>query len=353
VRVLVLNSGSSSLKASVVESGSREAERATNEKWEADRADTIRRVITSLAGDSAIDVVAHRVVHGGSTFRSAVMVDQAVVDALGLLVELAPLHNATALDVLTEAQRFLTAIPHVACFDSAFHSTMPEVAWRYPVPASWSDWGVRKYGFHGLSVEWSVREAARLLDRPQSELSVVVAHLGSGCSVTAVQAGRSTWTSMGFTPLEGMMMGTRSGSIDPGLLLYLLRSGRLQLDQLDEALEKGSGLLGVSGSSADMRELRAAAEAGDTNAQLAVEMFVARAAEAIAAAMTWVTPNALVFTGGIGENDGRTRDAITARLAGARGDNGLPVLVVEAREDVVMADQAAALLEVPTDPPGG
>jgi acetate kinase len=149
---------------------------------------------------------------------------------------------------------------------------------------------------------------------------------------------------MGFTPLEGLMMGTRSGSIDPGLLLYMLRSGHLQLEELDEGLEKGSGLLGVSGTSADMRELHAAADSGDTRAQLAVDMFVARAAEAIAAAMTWVSTDALVFTGGIGENDGRTRDAITDRLARARGENTPKVLVVEAGEDVVMADQAAALL---------
>jgi acetate kinase len=344
MRVLVLNSGSSSLKASLVQSGSREAERATTERWDADHAATIRRVIASLSGDSDFDAIAHRVVHGGSAFQSAVVVDQVVIDALGSLVELAPLHNATALDVITEARRVLPDVPHVACFDSAFHSTMPEVAWRYPVPTSWSEWGVRKYGFHGLSVEWSVREAARLLHRAPSQLSVAVAHLGSGCSVTAVHAGQSIWTSMGFTPLEGMMMGTRSGSIDPGLLLYLLRSGRLQLDELDEALEKGSGLLGVSGSSADMRELRVAADSGDVRAGLAIEMFVARAAESIAAAMTWLTPDALVFTGGIGENDGRTRDAITARITATHADNTPRVLVVAAREDVVMADQAATLL---------
>jgi acetate kinase len=346
MRVLVLNSGSSSLKASVVESGYREAGWATTERWGADRIGAIERVIDALPGGSTVDAVAHRVVLGGSDFQSAVVVDESVIDALGLLTVLAPLHNATALEVITEAQRLLPDVPHVACFDSGFHSTMPEVAWRYPVPASWLEWGVRKVGFHGLSVEWSVREAARILGRPPTELSLVVAHLGSGCSVTAVQAGRSTWTSMGFTPLEGLMMGTRSGSIDPGLLLYLLRAGHLQKEEMDAALEWGSGLLGVSGVSADMREVRAAADRGNARAELAVDMFIARAAEAIAAAMTWVTPDALVFTGGIGQNDGLARDQIYARLVGFLGA-GLPVLVVEAREDVVMADQTSSLLSRP------
>ncbi len=261
------------------------------------------------------------------------LIDDSVVAGIDELTELAPLHNAPAVEVIRAARSALPATMHVACFDTAFHSTLPEAAWRYPVPRQWADdWGIRRFGFHGLSVEWSVRKSG--------ESNLVVAHLGSGCSVTAVRDGRSAWTSMGFTPLEGLMMGTRSGSIDPGIPIHLLRTGRLTVDELDEALERDSGLLAVSGLSNDMREIRAAAAAGDGRAGLAIEMFVARAAESIAAALTWTNADALVFTGGIGENDLATRDAIAERL---------PVqpqtLVVEAREDLVMADAATGLLE--------
>jgi acetate kinase len=237
----------------------------------------------------------------------------------------------------------LPEIPHVACFDTAFHATLPEVAWRYPVPYEWAEeWGVRRFGFHGLSVEWALREAAERLGRPVNGLSLVVAHLGSGCSVTAVKDGRSEWTSMGFTPLEGLMMGTRSGSIDPGLLLHLSGAERLGHAAVQAALEHQSGMLGVSGLAGDMRELRAAASAGHARAGMAIEMFVARAAEGIAAAMTWVDPAAIIFTGGIGENDQATRAEIVARLPGTARD--IQVLVIRAREDLVMAAAATASL---------
>ena len=330
--ILVLNAGSSTLKASLIEPGTDEPVATTTETWAADRAETVRDTIDRLTDGYQIAAVAHRVVHGGPRFVEPVLIDDSVVVAIDALTELAPLHNSPAVEVIRAARSILPTTPHVACFDTAFHSTLSEAAWRYAVPRQWADeWGIRRFGFHGLSVEWSVKKSG--------ERNVVVAHLGSGCSVTAVRDGRSAWTSMGFTPLEGLMMGTRSGSIDPGILIHLLRTGRLTVDELDEALERQSGLLAISGLSNDMREIRAAAVAGDERAWLAIEMFVVRAAEEIAGAFTWTTAEALVFTGGIGENDSATREAIVSRLPLQPR-----VMVIEAREDLVMANAAVELL---------
>jgi acetate kinase len=330
--ILVLNAGSSTLKASLVEPGVEAPIAAATETWADERAATVRKTIDQLTRDRDIAAVAHRVVHGGSRFTEPVLVNDGVVDEIESLTELAPLHNAPAVEVIRAARAALPETPHVCCFDTSFHATLSEAAWRYPVPREWDQWGIRRYGFHGLSVEWSVTRVG--------EPDVVVAHLGSGCSVTAVTGARSAWTSMGFTPLEGLMMGTRSGSIDPGIPIHLLRDGRLTVEELDEALERRSGLLGVSGLSNDMRELRAAAAGGDERARLAIDMFVGRAAETIAGAYTWTAAEApLVFTGGIGENDAATRDAIVEKLPFAAR-----TLVVEAREDLVMAAAAARII---------
>jgi acetate kinase len=342
--ILCLNSGSSTLKGSMVEAGAQHALRSDSSTWDDldDRPATLRRVMTALdSSDPDLVAVAHRVVHGGARFTAPVLVDDEVLGGIEGLSELAPLHNDVAVDVIRLAREMLPDVPHVACFDTSFHATLPEGAWRYPVPYAWYEqWGVRKYGFHGLSVEWSVQQAARELGRPVEQTCVVVAHLGSGCSVTAVANGESVWTSMGFTPLEGLMMATRSGSIDPGVIFHLANTGNLPLADIQEALEHQSGLAGVSGHGTDMRAIRSAAEAGDRRAQLAIDMFVARVAEGIAAAMTWINPDALVFTGGIGEHDEATRSSILRRLR----LNESRVLVVEAREDVVMADAASKLV---------
>ena len=342
--ILVLNSGSSTLKASLVAEGADEAAASTSAVWDSESRDaTFERVLRELPiTDVELRAVAHRVVHGGTRFTGPVLIDDEAISALTELTELAPLHNEVALDVIRLARSRLPDVPHVACFDTAFHASMPEVAWRYPVPAEWADrWGIRRFGFHGLSVEWSVMAAAEILGVPVDALSVVVAHLGSGCSVTAVERGRSVWTSMGFTPLEGLMMGTRSGSIDPGIVLYLLATGRASIAELEAALGRRSGLLGVSGVSADLREVGAAAARGDRRAALAAEMFVARAAEGVAAALTWVDASAIVFTGGIGEHDADTRGAIVERL---RLSDEVAVLSIEAREDAVIARAAADLV---------
>lgn len=311
--------------------------------------------------------VAHRVVHGGTELAEPVLVDDAAVATIERLAPLAPLHNPVGASTIRVAVEAVPDVPHVACFDTAFHAALPEVARRYPVPDRWyDDWGVRRFGFHGLAVEWDVGRAAALLGRPATELGLVVAHLGSGSSVTAVANGRSVWTSMGMTPLEGVMMGSRGGSIDPGVIIQLLEDGRLDTAGLRRDLERGSGLLGVSGSSADVRDLETATAEGDTRARLALEMFADRAAAGIAgAAARLARLDAVAFSGGIGENAGRLRADIVGRLAvfglepitaDESGDDrilaevegrpvgppfGRPVAIrVEAREDLVAAQAA-------------
>ena len=310
-----------------------------------------------------MEAVGHRVVHGGTTFRSAVRVDDRVLKGIEALAEFAPLHNPVAAATIRAARAALPRLPQVAAFDTAFHATLSEEQYLYPVPWRWHrEYGVRRFGFHGLSVEWSARRAGELLDRPGGELALVVAHLGSGCSVTAVLNGRSVATSMGLTPMEGLMMGTRSGSIDPGILLYMLRTRRTGWRELQEALDHESGLVGVFGRAAGMRELEKAAGEGNKRARLAIDMFVSRAAAGIAAAATALPRlDGLVFTGGIGEHAASVRSAIIGRLAplgigpvaatAVRNDAvispsgaAVAILRVEAREDAVIASQTAELI---------
>jgi acetate kinase len=369
-RVLVLNAGSSSLKASIIEVGRRDPVAATAVDWgadatrAADRRTTVADVLVQLKSTDRVAGVGHRVVHGGLRFREPVVIDEDVLVDLDELSELAPLHNPVAVDTIRAARELLPDLPHVAVFDTAFHSTLPRAAYVYPLPWGWfSEWGIRRYGFHGLSVAWSVRRAGELLDRSPAELCLVVAHLGSGCSVTAVDGGRSVATSMGMTPLEGLMMGTRAGSFDPGVALKLLQDGRLSLDDLYGTLEHGSGLVGVSGVSGGMREVEAAGAGGSDRASFAVEMFCLRAAEGIAAAATSLPRlDALVFTGGIGENDPGARARIVRRLGvlgvppvGDRSvsedavlsdaGSAVAVLRIEAREDLVIGEAVASLVD--------
>ncbi len=328
LRVLVVNAGSTSLKLHVVEGDD-------------------SRPVDSLEQD--VDAVAHRVVHGGSRFREPVVIDDDVHDEIRALETLAPLHNTPALHTIDQARAVLPAMPHVAVFDTGFHATIPPAAATYAIPRAWREWGVRRYGFHGLSVQW----AAERVGVPR----LVVCHLGGGCSVTAVRDGRSVDTTMGFSPLEGVPMTTRSGSIDPGALLYLLRSRGLDADALDHALNFESGLAGLGGGG--MRELEAAESA---DAELALGVFAHRVAAAVAAmAAACGGLDALVFTAGIGENSARTRAEICARLAflgveidAARNESARPdrdistgrvaVHVIRAREELVAARAARALL---------
>ena len=363
MRILVLNAGSSSLKSSLVGQPGDvtvtrgELQRPAHAGW----TDALRG---ALRNAGRVDAIGHRVVHGGERHTAPLLLSERVLDDLGALRDLAPLHNGPALDVIEAARDALPDLPQVACFDTAFHAALDRAARTYPLPWEWNEeWALRRYGFHGLSVAWATERAAALLERPVADLGMVVAHLGSGCSVTAVRDGRSADTSMGMTPLEGLMMATRSGSVDPGLLLELLDDGRVTLDELREGLQSRSGLLGVSGVSADVRRVASAAAGGDERAELALEMFVRRAAAGIASAATALDRlDALVFTGGVGEHAGPVRAAICARLRtlevpavlnpqSDEGDQvlslpGSPVAVlrVEAREDLVIAREVERLL---------
>jgi acetate kinase len=368
VAVLVINAGSSSLKVSVIEPGTREPLASAQADWgsdatrASDRQGALKTTLDSLPSGH-FDGAVHRVVHGGTRFREPVLVDDKVLKALDDLSELAPLHNPIAVEVIRAQRSLLPDVPAVAVFDSGFHSSLPQEAYVYPLPWSWyEDWGIRRFGFHGLSVAWSARRAAELLDRSVESLSLVVAHLGSGCSVTAVHGGASAATSMGFTPLEGLAMGTRAGSVDPGALIYAMRSHGLDPDALETALEHESGLLGISGQTSDVRALMSSAAGGDARARLALKIFVRRAAEGISAAASSLPRLvALVFTGGIGENATVIRSEICARLAvlgvpklddrEVREDEVLvsaagqsAVVRVAAREDLVMAEAAATLI---------
>jgi acetate kinase len=380
LRVLVLNAGSSTLKAAILEPVPVGAapEPAIASVRIALGDDASRKADVAAGFDAAmagleeaggrperVVAVAHRVVHGGAMYTTPTVIGRAVLAGIDALASLAPLHEPVAAATIRAAMARLSDPLHVAVFDTAFHATLPETAWRYPVPRSWDEWGIRRYGFHGLSVEWSVERAATLLGRPADELGLVVAHLGNGCSVTAVAGGRSVATSMGMTPLEGLMMGTRSGSIDPGILLAMIRDGRLDADGLADALDHRSGLLGVSGTSGDMRALQASADDGDAAATLAIAMFVERAAAAIAAAATALAQlDGIVFTGGIGSGSGRVRAAVVERLAvlglpsiatedvdrdmvlgGGEGTAAAAaVLRIEAREDIVAARAAVGAI---------
>jgi acetate kinase len=330
--VLVVNAGSTSLKLSAV---------GEDEQSEA---------IASLdAAPEDVVAVGHRIVHGGATFREPVVVDEGVERSLSALTELAPLHNAPALAALEDARRVLPGVPHVAVFDTAFHATLPEEAYTYALPERFrEELGIRRFGFHGLSVQWAA-EQVRVR-------RLVVCHLGGGCSVTAVEDGRSVDTTMGFTPLEGVPMATRAGSVDPGALLHLLRAGSMDAESLEHALEHESGLLGLSGRSGSVEEL-----AEDS---LAVRVYAYRIASAVAAmAVPLGGLDALVFTAGVGEHSAGVRERVCAPLgflgvaldavanAAASPDadvaepgSTVRVVVLHAREELVVARAVRSLL---------
>ena len=271
--------------------------------------------------ESLIGAIGHRLVHGGPHFAGSVRIDDAVVAALQKLEPFAPSHNPIELAGIAEARSALPDVPQVAAFDTAFHRTLAPAAATYAGPYNWLGMDIRRYGFHGISVAYCAERAKRLLER-RNKPRIVVAHLGGGCSVTAVRDGESVDTTMGFTPLDGVPMGTRSGGIDPGITTYLLRRMPEQTTaaqgarELDETLNGRSGLFGLSGLSSDVRELEAAAGNGHERARLALDVFEHRLAAAIAAFLPALGRlDALVFTGGIGEHAAALRARVCARLA--------------------------------------
>jgi acetate kinase len=366
MRILVVNAGSSSLKLRLLDADDRVAGSADLPApgGLASR-DRIEAAIGEMGG---VDAVGHRIVHGGTEFHEAVRVDASVVARLRALTDLAPLHQPKALAALDAVSAVLPDTPAVACFDTAFHATLPAAAATYAIPREWRRrWPLRRFGFHGLSHAYVSRRAAELAGRPAAELRIVTCHLGAGASLAAVQGGRSVDTTMGFTPLEGLVMATRSGSVDPGLVLWLQEHVGTPPAELAATLESRSGLLGLAGSP-DMRAVLAAAEAGDQEATLAIEVTIHRLRAAIAAmAAAMDGMELLVFTGGVGENAPEVRSRAAAGLGflgvavdlarneapGGEdreiGQAGAAVrtFVVAAREDLEMTRQVRALLGPP------
>ncbi|WP_298251895.1 acetate/propionate family kinase [uncultured Arthrobacter sp.] len=369
--ILVINSGSSSLKYQVRDGEDILAEGLVERIGEAevpDHAAALDRVDRDLAealGDRGIDAVGHRVVHGGERFSEPVLIDNEITRAIERLNPLAPLHNPAAVTGIRAITRKWPDLPQVAVFDTAFHRTLPEYAWRYALPDElYRRHGIRRYGFHGTSHAHVARGAAGLLG--VETFTGVIAHLGNGASVTAVRDGESIDTSMGFTPLEGLVMGSRSGDVDPSILLFLLREGYSE-EELNELLNRDSGLKGLTGTN-DMRSVTKAAESGDAAARTAIDVASYRLAKYVGGYHVAVGgAQALVFTAGIGENAGAFRAAVVARLgalgleldAGRNGErsrearvissaaSAFPVLVVPTDEEAAIAEATAAVVNGP------
>lgn len=323
MRILVLNAGSSSLKYRLYRSNpmTELAGGVIEQIREGGHHAAILEVEKALeaagiASLAELDAIGHRVVHGGERFSESVRIDAKVMTAIRELIPLAPLHNPANLEGIEIAGTRAPAVPQVAVFDTAFHQTLPAYAYRYALPEeSYTRMGVRRYGFHGTSHHYVAKEAAVMLGMQLAESNLITLHLGNGASVCAIRGGRSVDTSMGFTPLEGLVMGSRSGDIDPAILFYLSREYGYTLDALDSMLNKESGLLGLCGEN-DMRLIHEKIAEGDPRATLAHEIFCYRIIKYIGAyAAVLGRVDAVVFTGGIGENDAITRQAITAQLS--------------------------------------
>jgi acetate kinase len=402
MKILVLNSGSSTQKSALFDLGPGPFTDAVAPLWEGkvewtgitetftvrnsngqkfstksdisgkNRSDSVEDLIVHLwRGPTAvlnspeeISVAGHRIVHGGAKLKQPVVIDTAVKQAIADVSEIAPLHNKAGLEGIELIDKLLPGAPQVAVFDTGFHSTLPQHAVVYPVPYEWYKRGIRRFGFHGINHQYCANRAARILGRDVSSLKIITCHLGNGCSLAAVDGGRSVDTSMGFTPLEGLMMGTRSGSVDPGILIHVMMANPgLRAKDLDQNLNHESGLLGVSGVSSDMRNILQAVRSGNQRAQLAFDMFVHRLRQGIGAmAASLGQVDVLVFTAGIGENSPEVREATCANLgflgvaldvtknSSAKPDTEISssascirVLVIAAQEDWAIAGECVRL----------
>lgn len=396
MKVLVLNSGSSSIKYEVFDmraftsmasgilddigarggrlvhrvlSASGDVEEVTEPAEVADHHRGLERVVSvlrhsgTIAGPDDLLAIAHRVVHGGERFGVSALVDDAVVEAIRESIPLAPLHNPANLMGIEVARRLYPRVPQVAVFDTGFHRTLPAHAYRYAIPAElYARHGVRRYGFHGTSHHYVARRAAQLLGRPLASLDLVTLHLGNGASATAIHHGRSVDTSMGMTPLEGLVMGTRCGDIDPGAVLHLVRDASMRVDDVDAALRLHGGLEGLCGDG-DMREVLRRVAGGDAEAALALDVYCYRVKKYVGAYLAVLgRADALVFTAGVGENSPVVRARCCEGLAGlgialdrARNEAGatgereiqaegssVKVLVIPTDEELEIAHQAVA-----------
>ncbi len=395
MKILVLNSGSSSQKACLYEIGKTLPDHPPACLWEgsiewgngiavvavknsrgdvqkeqlqfSSRQQVVSHLLSTLtsgkapavASVSEIDVVGHRIVHGGAEFEVPVLVTPEVRSAIARVIPLAPLHLPAELEGMDIVKSLLGTVPQVAVFDTGFHRHMPLSAAVYPGPYKWFENGIRRFGFHGINHQYCAGRAAQLLGKDLNSLRLVTCHLGNGCSMAAIQGGRSVDTTMGFTPLEGLMMGTRSGSVDPGILIFLMQQRHVEVDQIDQELNQNSGLLGISGVSGDMREILAAIQHGHERAKLAFDIYVHRLRTAIGALAAGLGGmDGLVFTAGVGENSADVRAAACSTLEflgvkldsdkNARpsldadisaSDSRVRVLVIRAQEDWAIATE--------------
>jgi acetate kinase len=395
MKILVLNSGSSSQKSSLYEIGENLPDDPAAPLWEgkiewhdevakvdvknargvvekhqvqvSTRAGAVEHLLGTLwdgktravTSPDEIRVVGHRVVHGGPRYEEPVLVTSEVKGGIAGVSAFAPLHNRAELEGMEIVEKLLGAIPQVAVFDTGFHRKMPPAAAVYPGPYEWFESGIHRYGFHGINHQYCAARAAQLIHRDLNSLKLVTCHLGNGCSLAAIQEGHSIDTTMGFTPLEGLMMGTRSGSVDPGILTYLMRERSLQAQEIDDVLNKESGLLGISGISGDMREILSSMKQGNSRAKLAFDIYVHRLQAGIGAMVSVLGGiDALVFTAGVGENSAEVRAAACAplRFLGlklddaanaqrgpdgdiAASDSAVRVLIIRAQEDWTIAKE--------------
>jgi len=300
-----------------------------------------------LSRVDSVDAVGHRVVHGAETFKKPVIVDESVIKKIKQCSSIAPLHNPANLAGILACDKLLPGIKQVAVFDTAFHQSIPDYAYIYGLPYEfYTKFNIRKYGFHGTSHEYVAHEAARLLKRPIEKLKIITCHLGNGCSITAVDKGKSVDTSMGFTPLEGLVMGTRCGDVDPALIPHIMRKKKFDTHEMDTMLNKASGLKGISGISNDMRVLEEKANKGDKRARLARDIFAYRIRKYIGAYITVMSGcDCLVFTGGIGENQKSIRDKITKNLFN-HFRKAPRILIVATNEELMIAKQTYKLIKV-------
>jgi len=338
MKILVLNSGSSSIKYKLFDIV-RETEKLLDkgvverigEKISNHR-DGLNLILAKMSG--RIEAVGHRVVHGGDKFKDAVLIDEKVMEAIGCFNELAPLHNPPSLLTIAESRKMLSSIPHVAVFDTAFFHTMPEHAYLYAIPYRfYKKYKIRKYGFHGTSHRYVAEKAAGILKRALAKLNIITVHLGNGCSMTAVKHGRAIDTSMGFTPLEGLMMGTRSGDIDPAIVSYIMKKEDISINEVMELLNKESGLFGISEVSNDMREI-IREEKHNKKAKLALDIFIYRIKKYIGA-YTGIMDgvDAIVFTGGIGEN----QPGLIRRICKGTAIKDVEILTIPTDEELMIA----------------
>jgi len=351
MRILVINSGSSSIKYKLFDMPSERLVRKGVIEHIGENGSRFPNHYSGLKiileETKLVDAVGHRVVHGAEDFNKPALVDPRVIKGIKKCCAIAPLHNPANLSGILACQKLLPGIKQVVVFDTAFHQSIPEQAFIYGLPYEYyQKLRVRKYGFHGTSHEYVAAEASRILKKPLNKLKLITCHLGNGCSITAIDQGKSVDTSMGFTPLEGLVMGTRCGDVDPALITHIMHKKNLDTKQMDRILNKESGLKGISGISNDMRLLEEKANAGNKRAKLAVDIFVYRVRKYIGAYLSVLGRlDALIFTAGIGENQASVRDSICQGLFDYLGKKP-KIMVIPTNEELMIARQTYKLISI-------